>query len=433
MTRLLTTAAIAVALGGGTAAAQRVEPLQLAALQRQALERDARAKEVELLSAQTSLRVRNIEIERLPSVTVLGQTQYQSDVPEPPPLVPGARPLFSPSKDTYDVSVRVDQRILDPALPARMALARADLAESQARVTTTLYTLRTEVNESFFAVALLQEQLNALAATIDDLEARLRETNARVREGAALAGESAAIEASLLQQRQRLDELRASRAAALARLSVLTGQAIPDEAVVALPELGEAVAQARGNLDRLRARPEYAQFERARERASRQQELSAAAERPQLSAYGRAGYGKPGLNFINDVFEIYAVGGVQLQWKAWTWGSAGRERQAIALQQSIVDAEEAAFTEALRRTIQMDLAAIDRLQTALASDDRIVALRDAIQRTARLRLTEGVTTGSEYVDREAERLGAEFDRARHRVELAQARARVLTTLGVEVR
>ena len=408
------------------------QPLQLPVLQREALERDARVKELELLEAQSVLRARNIEAERLPSVSVLGQAQYQSDVPMPPALLPGGQPLFSPSKDTYDASVRVDQRLFDPSSSARMALERATLAESQARVRTTLFTLKTEVSESFFAVALLQEQLGALKATIDDLEGRLRETTARVREGAALAGEAAAVEATLLQQRQRADEIRSARAAALARLAALTGHAIADDATVVLPELGDAVAEARRGLDRLRARPEYEQFDRARDRATRQQALAAALDRPQLSAYGRAGYGKPGLNFINDQFETYALGGVQLQWKAWTWGTSGREREALGLQQSIVGAEEAAFTDGLRRAIQPDLAAIDRLQTTLAADDRIVALREAIQRASRVRLTEGVIVASDYLDRELETLTAEFDRARHRVELAQARARVLTTLGLEV-
>jgi outer membrane protein TolC len=426
-------AAIACVVACTPAAAQPVEPLQLAALQRSALERDARARELELLADQTALRIRNIEAERLPSISVLGQAQYQSDVPTPPSVLPGGQPLFSPSKDSYDASVRVDQRIIDGGSGARLALARADLAESQARVRTSLYVLRNEVNNSFFSAALLQEQLNALLAAIEDLETRLRETNARVREGTALAGEAAAIEATVLQQRQRADEIRAARAVAIARLSALTGRAIPADAAVALPELGDTVAEARRDLDRLRARPEYSQFDRARERVARQQEVAAAAERPQVSAFGRAGYGKPGLNFISDQFETYALGGLQLQWKAWTWGSAGRERDALARQRSIVDAEESAFTESLRRAIQLDLATIDRLQTTLASDDRIIELREAIQRASRLRLTEGVITASDYIDRETERLTAQFDRARHRVELAQARAQLLTTLGVEVR
>jgi len=104
----------------------------------------------------------------------------------------------------------------------------------------------------------------------------------------------------------------------------------------------------------------------------------------------------------------------------------------LAIQQSIVGAEEQAFTSGLRRLVEADLAAIDRLQRSLSADDRIVTLREEIDREAKLRLQEGVTTAADYLDRNAETLGAQFDRARHRVELAQARARLLTTLGLEV-
>jgi len=76
--------------------------------------------------------------------------------------------------------------------------------------------------------------------------------------------------------------------------------------------------------------------------------------------------------------------------------------------------------------------AIDHLEASLPTDDRIVSLRENIDRSARVRLGEGVITASEYLDRRTEWLTAQFERARHRVELAQARARVLTTLGLEV-
>ena len=51
----------------------------------------------------------------------------------------------------------------------------------------------------------------------------------------------------------------------------------------------------------------------------------------------------------------------------------------------------------------------------------------------RARYTEGAVTSAEYVDRQIDVLGARLTRAIHRTELAQARARVLTTLGIEVR
>ncbi|HET6955745.1 MAG TPA: TolC family protein [Vicinamibacterales bacterium] len=409
------------------------EPLRLGALQREAGDADARTREIEMLARQTDLRLRNIDDERLPSINALGSTQIQSDVPKSPFTSPDGQPAFAAPKFTYDASVRVDQRLYDAGIQPRRELARADLAESQARVRTAVFALRQEVNDAFFSAALLQEQLGALTATLDDLDARLRETTTRVREGAALPADAAAIEAAVLQQRQLADSLRSNRRAALARLAALTGRAIGPDAATALPEGADIASQARDALARERARPEYQQFDRARDRAARQQAVTTAADRPQISAFGRAGYGRPGLNFVSDQPEPYALAGLQLQWKAWNWGTSDREREIQALQQTIVSAEEAAFTSSLRRAIETDLAAIEHLETSLATDDRIVALREGIDRTARVRLSEGAITASEYLDRHTEWLTAQFDRARHHVELAQARANVQTKLGLEVR
>src|SRR5581483_9261847 len=136
----------------------------------------------------------------------------------------------------------------------------------------------------------MQQQLGALAASIDDLDARLRETAARVREGTALAGEAAAVEAALLRERQQADELRATRDAARARLERLTGRTIAVDTPLALPDLTAAAARAR---------------------VGAQEDAAAAGDRPELSAYCRGGYGEPGLNMINDSCEWYALGGLQ--------------------------------------------------------------------------------------------------------------------------
>ena len=407
-------------------------PLQLAVLQREARDADARSRELDLLAKQTDVRVRNVDVERLPSVGAAAQSQYQSDAPSAPFNGPDGQPVIASPKFTYDLSLRVDQRLYDPSLQPRRDLARADLAESQARVRTSLYTLRQDVNDAFFSAALLQEQIGTFDATLADLELRQRETGTRVREGTALPVEADTIEVALLQQRQQADALHTSRRAALARLAILTGRTIDADAVTQLPEVSASVSQARDALLRERTRPEYAQFDRARDKAARQQSVAAAADRPQLSAFARGGFGRPGLDFISDRPEGYALAGVQLQWKAWTWGTSVRDREVLALQQTIVSAEEAAFTSGLRRAVEADLATIDHLEAALPTDDRIVSLREHIDRTARVRLGEGVMTASEYLDRRTEWLAAQFDRMRHRVELAQARVRVLTTLGLEV-
>jgi len=347
--------------------------------------------------------------------------------------LPGFSSPFAPPKNTVDSGVRVDERIFDRSIGAQGALETAQLAENQARVQATLFSLRQQVNDAFFGAAAIEARLGALDATIDDLNARLRETNARVQQGTALAADAAAIEATLLQRQQDRDELAANRRAALDRLETLTGQTVGDTDRLTLPQVADAVMRARATAAQLRERPEYAQFERTRTRIEKQQELAVAQERPRLSTYGRVGYGRPGLNFIGKTWETYGLAGVRVQWNAWTWGTAGREREALAIQQQVVAADEAAFARGITTSIEGDERNIDRLQAALTSDDRIVTLREQVANSTNVRLQEGVVTASEYLDRSAELLQARFARAGHEVELAQSSARLLTTLGVEVK
>ena len=147
---------------------------------------------------------------------------------------------------------------------------------------------------------------------------------------------------------------------------------------------------------------------------------------------GRAGVGRPGLNPLGDDFKGYWLAGVQLEWSPWDWGRTGLDREAVSIQQEIVATEEAAFSEEIRRGAVRSLASIERLEEALVADSAIIALRERVLDETRLRFTEGVLTSAEFVDRETDLLAARLARATHRVELAQARARFLTIVGLEV-
>ena len=131
--------------------------------------------------------------------------------------------------------------------------------------------------------------------------------------------------------------------------------------------------------------------------------------------------------------EPYWLGGVQVQWSPIDWGRTARERQVLELERDAVSADATAFRDALRRQTTSDVATLNRLQGVLATDDEIVALREQIVREAASRFRESAITVAEYVDRQTELLTARINRDLHRVELAQARANYLTTLGLQVR
>ena len=335
-----------------------------------------------------SCALRNIEAERLPSISALeGQAQYQSDVPTRAGHAAGGQPLFSPPKGHLRRVVCASISACSIRRSGRGSRSSApQLAESQARVRATLFALRQEVNDAFFAAALLQER-PARSRRRSPISrracARRRRACARARRCRATPPRSKRRSSSA--GRTRPSSARTARAA-LARLATLTGRAIRtptrlDAAGTARPPSRRRAARwtrcARGPSTNSspRARP--------RRRASRSGDgragASAACRRSAASATA-----SPGLNFISDQFESYALAGVQLQWKAGPGARAGREREALAIQQQIVAADEAAFTESLRRG---DRGAIWRRSIACRRrwrlDERIIALREQVERATR--------------------------------------------------
>lgn len=412
--------------------AQGHDSLSLSALQASARRHDPRASEADLLAAQSRLRRRSLDAEQLPALAVDGQAQYQSEVAHLAVALPGLS-LPTPRRDTYDARASATQRLIDPSRAPRNALETAQLGESQARLRVTLQNTRQAVNDAFFATLRAETLMGELEPTIADLESQARAAQTRVREGTALPSEARMLEAELLRRRQAMAELQSSRHAALATLQDLTGVSLQNAGLLTVPDLSREVTRARTGLDSLRARAEYEQFAASRETLQRQEDVRAAQDKPRVSVFGRLGYGRPGLNPLGDRFNTYWLGGIQLQWTPLTWGATSDDREVLAVQRQIVSAEEQSFTEALRRSVNADLAAIDRLSATLTMDDEIVALREGIVAETRHRYAEQVVTVAEFIDRETDLLTARAARASHRVELAQSQARFLTTMGIEVR
>jgi outer membrane protein TolC len=424
--------AAAIAFAGSAAGAQQSgDSLRLRDVTVAALNADPRQRQIALQASASDLRLRNILATRLPQITGNGQAQYQSTVTRIAVPIPGIA-IPSPTRDTYDAHVNAQESIFDPTLSSKQALERAQLAESQAGVRTTVFGRRQEVNDAFFAAATVEQRIGEIGLAITDLESRLKEAVTRFREGAALPSDTAAVAATLLQRRQDLYQARADRSASIERLADLVGRALPTTTTAIVPNLDAAVAEALTRVGQLRDRPEYEQFSAARERLAKQGQLEAAQDKPRVSAFGRLGYGRPGLNMLSSSFDTYWLAGVQVQWSPWNWGTTDRDRQALEIQRQIVATNESAFTESLQRGIRQAIATIAGLDSSLMLDDQIVALRERIEAETRVKLNEGVATAADYADRSTDVLSARLTRIQHRVQRAQAQANLLTTLGVEV-
>jgi outer membrane protein TolC len=424
--------AIAIVMLAAPAVLRGQDTLRLSTLQAAAISSDPRVQQSELLRSATDLRQAVIGSERLPRLSVNGWASHQSDVTQPEFGVPGVTfPEFP--KDRWQTTLDVEQPIYDAGdVARRRAVEQARHAESQAGVDVALYQLRSEVNSAFYSAFLLDKRSHEFQALVVDLDARLTAVRARVEAGAALGRDAAEIEAELVRAELRRDEARASRRAALAILSELVGAPVDTAAVLTLPEQAPELAAPSdpAALAALRQRPEFEQLQRSRFRLDKEAEATSVENRPRVFAFGQAGIGLPGLDQFRRSPDAFWQAGIRLEWRPWTWRSAGRTAAALRLEQDVLASEEAALGRQLARAVATDLEDISRLKATVADDERIVALRTEVERQARAQYDEGAITTPEYVEARTDVLEARLELERHRVELAQARSRYITTLGL---
>ena len=226
---------------------EAVRSFNLGTLQQAAIDTDPRLRQLQLLTQQADLRLRNISVERLPSIAIDGQAQYQSDVAHLPSTVPGIRqPVRAAEghvrrrRPARSAALRHDGR------RAGRARTRAARREPGPRPHDTLRAAAAGQRRVLCGGARCRRARARSAATIDDLEARLQETDARVRARHGIARRGAVIEATLLERQQDEDELQARRRAALARLGIAHRAAVADtDMLVAARISRQASADAR--------------------------------------------------------------------------------------------------------------------------------------------------------------------------------------------
>ncbi|HYC32383.1 MAG TPA: TolC family protein [Gemmatimonadales bacterium] len=430
MTRALALALPVLLLAAARAAAQ--DTLDVARLQEEALRSDPRAGQRALLRSAADLSLQVISSDRLPQLEVNGQATHQSDVTRPTFGVPGITVPEFP-KDRWQTTLDVRQRLYDGGdVTRRRELEEARHAESVAELDAALYQLRSDVNSAFFSAVLFGKRAAEYDALVEDLDARLAAVRARVDAGTALGRDAAEIEAERVRAGLQRDEALASRRSSLAVLGDLIGRPVDTSAVLVLPA-GEPEREQPADpaaVASLRRRPEFTRLQRSRERLEREIASTSLENRPRVYAFGQAGVGLPGLDQFRTSSDAFWQAGIKVEWRPWTWRSAGRRAAALGLQQDIVRSEEAALGRSLARAAVVDLEDIARLRAALADDERIVSLRAEVERQARAQYDEGAITTPDYVEARTDVLEARLTLERHRIELAQARARYLTTLGI---
>ncbi|KAA2239482.1 TolC family protein [Chitinophaga agrisoli] len=369
----------------------------------------------QVLDSMLQLQVKNTNTAYLPQAELNGQATYQSAVTEIPFKVPGINiPEFA--KDQYRATIDVKQLLYDGGATRRQRELQHIQQQTEAqRVEVELYKVKQQVTQSYFNGLLAEEYVHAARLTQADIKQRIERLDAGVQNGTVLPSNVDMLKAELLRSEQQELSAAASRSASLATLQLLTGFNTSGAIKLAMPQ---AVNDA--GTDTLQ-RPEL-QFYRLQSASLDQQaKLTATKPMPRVSAFVQGGYGRPGLNMLNNDFAGFYMGGIRLNWTLWNWRYNRTEQKILQLQQRNVEQQSASFTLNTRVQLAQQQTEIGRLQQTLEKDGDILVLRARVKDASAAQLDNGVLTVHDYITDLNAVMQARVDQSTHQVQLALAR------------
>ena len=123
---------------------------------------------------------------------------------------------------------------------------------------------------------------------------------------------------------QQLAEIDINRKSSFAVLSILMNTRL-EKANVQLPEV-----TIKDSLENIR--PEYKLFDLQSQQVENNKSLLSTQLMPKISAFGEAGYGRPGLNMLSDNFAAYYLVGLTFKWNFFDWNKNSHDRQVLEVQ-----------------------------------------------------------------------------------------------------
>lgn len=348
-------------------------------------------KRASLIDQTANYNLENAAKAYLPQVSFSAKATYQSDVTEIPIKMPNLT-IEGLTKDQYQAVAEVNQVIWDGgAVKAQQQVTKANAEAEKQKLETDLYALRERVNQLFFGILLIDEQLKQNDLLQKELQTNLDKITAYKNNGVANQSDIDALNVEVLNAQQRRIELNAAKKAYRDLLSAFTGENISEQTTIVKPALAIPADLA------LKNRPELSMFDAQANLFDSQISLVNAKNLPRIAAFVQGGYGKPGLNMLKNEFAPFAIGGIRFSWSFGGFYTKRNDLQLIEVNKSniTVQKETFLFNTQLQATQQSD--DTDKYNNLMVNDDEIIRLRENIRKTTEAKLENGTASVTDLI------------------------------------
>ena len=407
------------------AQAQTLEECQRAAEQNYPL-----IRQYGLIEKTTSLNVANIQKGWLPQVTASAQATLQSDVTAFPDKL---QTVFQQTgitmdglkKDQYRVGIDVQQTVYDAGnIKSQKEIARrqGELQSRQNEVT--MYNVRKSVNEMYFSLLLVDEQIRLNADLQTVLEGNEKKLAAMLKGGTASESDWQNVKAERLNVVQKMTGLQSQRTALARMLSIFCGIEVNG---LVKPEMPENMNAS------INLRPELKALDAQLRLTDAQERALDAAMMPRLGVFAQGYYGYPGYNMFEDMmshkFSWNGMIGARLTWNIGALYTRKNDKAKLQVQRETteVNRERFLFDNNLEQIEQNEN--ISRYRQMMTDDEEIISLRSSIRKAAESKLAHGIIDVNDLVREINSENKARVEQCIHEIEMLKEIYDLKITIG----
>ena len=275
-----------------------------------------------------------------------------------------------------------------------------------------IYNVCRRVNEMYFALLLVEEQikLNAdLQQVLDGNEKRLAAMWAK---GTAAESDWQNVKAERLNVVQQMTSLESQRDAIVRMLSAFCGIEVKH---VVKPGIRDISGNSLNN------RPELKLFDAQLRLADSQWKALDAALMPRLGVFAQGYYGYPGYNLFEDMtrrrFSWNGMIGARLSWNIGALYTRKNDKERIQLQRETAEVNRDRFLFDNRMEQIQQHENIARYRRLMADDEEIISLRSSIRKAAESKLSHGIIDANDLVREINNENAARVQRSIHEIEM----------------
>jgi outer membrane protein TolC len=358
-----------------------------------------------------------------PTLDLNGQATWQSDVVTLDLDMPFPVEFPEIPRDQYKVTTDITQMIYDGG----SARSLQDFEDINASLTVQElkikeFELRQVVEDLFFAILVTERKIEVVQVMAESLDQAVSQVESGIRNGLLSDSDLPVILAEQIKIEQLLINLTAMKRRAISSLGILMGREVDQATHFLIPE---AVNEFSASGER----PELKLFVlQSKMLDARKSQLNTQL-RPKIMAFGQAGYGKPGLNFMGDTWDPFLLLGLKGTWNIWDWGKINRQKETFQINQQVIGNQLAAFKQQLSLGEQKQQLVIDEISSLLKKDADLLRNRELITSAYRSRLNNGLITTSQYLNEWTREQEARINQEVRKIELISSEYKLLSIQG----